>query len=350
MKKIKDKKIYWIVGIAVVALIILTQTNLFKKQEEGPVGLKVHYYYQGQEVFPPKENFFSKLFSFSIIIPSAVQVADQISFEINVSNTANVAINNTIVGAYPNELYTALSSIPPFKLNPGEDIILKSNNISTLILETYEQPINFTINVSGVPSFPAGAYEKVYSLGFLGLGVISPNKCYQETPNLVNTADGTCSLVYTGKVITGGTNGYRAVDGDWATYSYGGTSGTVYYFNYTKPTGATGALWKTKDGIGDVLLRVPDSCFNYNSTSIALRAISVMSGSTPHWACGDLNPGVTSRSPCYSVIWSCYKGGTYAGNTNVESWVLLKNSANWNSTRYSSYGYLYEEGMYWNLP
>ena len=94
MKK-QDNIIIWIIGIAIVFLV-LTQTNIFKKQEA--FGLNVHYYKDGVEVFPTKDLF------------SVVKgTYDEIAFAIYGSETGGTPITDLIItDASPQPLKDAL--------------------------------------------------------------------------------------------------------------------------------------------------------------------------------------------------------------------------------------------------
>ena len=78
----KQDSILWIVGIGLILLVVLSQSNLFKQQEEGMIGLNVHYYKDGVEVFPTKSLF-------SIVTPPGGSY-DQIAFDVTVKNTGDL--------------------------------------------------------------------------------------------------------------------------------------------------------------------------------------------------------------------------------------------------------------------
>lgn len=347
MIKKKSIRLYWALGIIILALVILSQTDLFKKQEES-MSLKVHYYDENGKEILPNKGIFSL---FSIIIPSEVVEAPQIAFSIVVTNTGNTRINNTIVSTFPSELKNYFN-FTFFQLKEGESKLLMTNPMNTSLLEDYEQPINFSVNISGVMSYPQqGATPlRTYSTGYLSLAILSPYMSYQEATNSYTTNDG-AEAVYTGAYSVSGTNSGNAVDKNWDTYSYGGTTGSFYYFNYTKAIGATGALWKVKDGTQTVIVSIPSSCWNYDSNKIMLKALSVYCGGgtacSPSWVCGD-------STPCYNVVWFCYTGeGEYINHQAVENpaWVMLRNPANFHSTAPSStLARIYEEGIYWKIP
>lgn len=138
-----DKKKQWIIGIiiGIVILIMANQTN--KKTEQ--IGINVHYYLNGQEVFP--EN---NLFSF-VSPPTPGIYCDTISVDIVGTNTGNTPLNLTIINASPTEFKNKLPT-NMVVLNKGitNKVIWRSGNITTYPdLERYGQPFNLLINVSG---------------------------------------------------------------------------------------------------------------------------------------------------------------------------------------------------------
>lgn len=337
----KNDRTILLVAAAIALFIIFSQSPIFKKQIEPEVGLRVHYYSNGVEIFP--DNQFS-----SIIIPSNVESADEISFDIIINNTGNTLINNTLEWAYPIEFKNALPT-GRYTVNPKELKTITTGRISTVPLESYEQPINFTVNVSGVVAFPENPSSyKIYSSASTSLAILSSAWCYQEDVKSVTTGDGSCGQLYTGQIGTGGgTNIFRIYDKNWGTYGLSGsTEGNYIYFNYTKPVGAVGALWKVKDGSGNAILKIPSTCWNSNSNKLILRIYSISDYPSPNWACGD-------NKPCYTVVWSCYIGGKYS-SLNVEdnpSWIRLRNPSDNRATADSdSLPYVYEEGVYWDVP
>lgn len=338
--KKKDKTIL-LLAAAIVLIIIFSQSDFFKNKIEPEVGLRVHYYSNGVEIFP--DNQLS-----SIIIPSNVESADEIAFDIIINNTGNTAINNTLEWAYPLEFKNALPT-GKYTVYPGQLRTITTNRISTIPLEAYDQPINFTVNVSGVVAFPENPSSyKIYSSASTSLAILSSAWCYQEDVKSVTTGDGSCGQLYTGQIGTGGgTNIFRIYDKNWGTYGLSGsTEGNYIYFNYTKPVGAVGALWKVKDGSGSAILKIPPTCWNSNSNKLMLRIYSITDYPTPSWACGD-------KSPCYTVIWSCYIGGTYNSMPTRDnpSWIPLRNPAGNSMTADSpALSYVYEEGVYWDVP
>ena len=110
--------------------------------------------------------------------------------------------------------------------------------------------------------------------------------CYQESANTSNQAgtDGSCGLNYGGAYswTAGWGSPENVTDGNWDTYT-GGSTGSYFYINYTKPTNyQNSSLWQIKYyGAGGtpvnatVNISILNSCWTYNSTTIFLQVYTV---------------------------------------------------------------------------
>ncbi len=122
---------------------------------------------------------------------------------------------------------------------------------------------------------------------------------YQEDANITSCSSGwllsqPCNNTY---------------DGDWETYGTYEDPPASVNFTYTKPAGAVDAKWKVKDQGATVNLTLPDSCWNYYTDKIELRA-KVYDGFTP------------------TTSWYCYNGS-------------------WNNLRTAGDNNVYEEAIWW---
>lgn len=102
--------------------------------------------------------------------------------------------------------------------------------------------------------------------------------CYQESTNTSTAGDGPCTLAYTGNYGTLGSwsNWAYTWDTNWGTYGAG--SGIVEHReNYTKPTGAIGAVMAYKNGVGTYNRTIPADCWAFSTTKLSF-FISVNSG------------------------------------------------------------------------
>lgn len=147
--------------------------------------------------------------------------------------------------------------------------------------------------------------------------------CYQETANVSTICGGLATGNY---AFAGGTwiNLTNTYDGNWSTYG-AVTNWNDYgniYINYTKPVDTSIiSLWQVHDYASadtTVNLTIPQSCWNYNTSTLMLRTVSGISHfvfSIPF------------------VEWDCYDG----------SWVLLRYSSGYSSGK----NYIYEEAMWW---
>ena len=153
-----ENTILWIIGIAVVVFLILP--NIQTSKEEGMIGLNVHYYQDGKEVFP-------KFGVFSIVTPPGGGF-DQIGINIDGSAT-NVSFSNIqIVGASPSAFLNALP-VTTQTLSIGQSkTLFTSSLIDTVQFEALPQPVRFWINISAVNDYTG---ETEYSTGFVDLTI-----------------------------------------------------------------------------------------------------------------------------------------------------------------------------------
>lgn len=147
----KKKKTKAIIPI-IITLIILGLIGVgiyffaFHKptEEEGEeiVGLNVHYYKDGVEVFPQSVLQ-------SVVSPPGIEI-DQISFDIVGSNTGNIPIINIqIIDADPIQFFNVLPTTTQTLEVDETKILWQSGLIDVLQFESEVQPITFWIKISG---------------------------------------------------------------------------------------------------------------------------------------------------------------------------------------------------------
>ena len=102
-------------------------------------------------------------------------------------------------------------------------------------------------------------------------------------------------------------------DGNWDTFGKANSNyqGANFVITYTKPNGASTAIWEMKDGSGKTGIVVPPSCWNYDPTKLSFRVISNSQDSYTQWF-------------CYNSTWQ----------------LLINNPS----------PYIYEEGIRWDAP
>ncbi len=153
MAKNKNVVFYIIGAVFIVALMLYSQPDLFQKQETGMIGLTPHFYRDGVEVFPSKGVF-------SIVTPPG-GVYDQLSFDINITNTgSNPIYNLQIDTASPLAFNNALPSNIVY-LGIGQSIVWSSTLMTTSQFEG--QTIDFWVRVSGEDALSQPTYEEASS-------------------------------------------------------------------------------------------------------------------------------------------------------------------------------------------
>jgi parallel beta-helix repeat protein len=140
--------------------------------------------------------------------------------------------------------------------------------------------------------------------------------CYQESAN-VSTA---CGGLATGAYGSSG-NWYdlaKTYDGNWGTWgSVDDLIGNAYlYINYTKPGGASLAIWQVQGQDGPDNVSISSACFNAYANKIRLR----------------VNSSSTGGGFLKSSKWDCWNGTAY---TTLKSYGVISAA-------------IYEEGMYWD--
>lgn len=142
MAKKQDYTLVWIIGI-IILLVVVNQP----KQEEM-VGLNIHYYKSGVEVFPP-----NKLFSI-VTGPFGSGEYDQIAFDISGTNIGENPIKDIkIIDAYPQVFKDSLSLDTFQTLAIGESKILWTSELMDTIQFESISPVNFWIEVSGIDTY-----------------------------------------------------------------------------------------------------------------------------------------------------------------------------------------------------
>ncbi len=126
-----------------IILIIAGSFFLFKDSNNENVGINVHYYQDGVEVFPNKGTMQS------LITPPGGSY-NQISFDIIGTNTGGVPIiDMKIIDASPIPFKDALPIIIQTLSVEESKTLWSSEIINTPQFESYPQPVKFWLNVSG---------------------------------------------------------------------------------------------------------------------------------------------------------------------------------------------------------
>jgi hypothetical protein len=165
--------------------------------------------------------------------------------------------------------------------------------------------------------------------------------CYQETANV---------STYCGGLATG---------------AYAIANSTYYgylYVNYTKPTNATnGSFWVIKNGyLNESYNNLPSTCWNYNSTTILLRAVSFFDND------GGASYKTESYGQCYNGSWITFTpnstimnndGGfgdspceydMYDGDWDTDCFWLGNNAWYDDGSGDLAHSRIFEEAMIWN--
>ena len=198
-------------------------------------------------------------------------------------------------------------------INPVITVISPISNITNMATT------NFSISASDAGSGLANASLIIYN---------STSFCYQESANVSNQSgtDDSCGQQYIGKYVQSGfqSNPENMYDGNFSSYGYGGT----IYINYTKPTSANSAYWKTKvSGInGNTnITQIPDRCFNSANNTIYLYLNS------------DIGGTVTAKCDLGSNNWYTF----FSDNSGIQIyeegiyWIIQDNNTIYNQTNFT---------------
>jgi hypothetical protein len=185
-----------------------------------------------------------------------------------------------------------------------------SSGITTI---TWNSPYNTTINTDSVTlNWTTDQDATSCNLSFNGTWYNqTTGYCYQETANDSHASDGDCGLSYNGN-YSGDAEIGAFIDGDWDT----STQVFNLYINYSKPNGASSALWRTKDHVGETNLSIPESCFKESYLKLYVKTI--------------IGAGLDHDTG----LWMCYNGTDYE--------ILREFSEGWSA-------FFYEEGIYWSF-
>ncbi len=147
----QNNTIFYIIGIVVLVALILN--SQIPKEETGMIGLTPRFYRDGVEVFASKGLF-------SIVTPPG-GVYDQIAFDVSVTNTGIIPIENLQIDyAYPLAFKNALPITIAY-LGVGQSLIWTSDKMYTSQFEG--QTINFLVRFSGEDEYSQINYEEAYS-------------------------------------------------------------------------------------------------------------------------------------------------------------------------------------------
>ncbi len=198
----QNKTIFWVIGIVVlVALIINSQAP----KEPGMVGLNVHYYKDGVEVFPTKG-----FLGFSIVTPPGGSF-DQISLDISGTATGVPFSNIRITDASPTAFKNALPSTTQSLLIGQSKKLWTSGLMNTVQFETMAQPVRFRVDVSAVNDYTK---ETLSRWGYVDLRIeeecISHDSysCYNNDVYWYDS----CGVREEKKLPDCGTSGYTGVN------------------------------------------------------------------------------------------------------------------------------------------
>jgi len=175
----KKKTILIIFGIVILIILIVVGSfllyNNFKSDE--PLGLKVHYYKDGVEVFPE-----SVLQSF--VTPPGIDI-DQIAFDIIGTNEGDVDLSNIRITSSsdsgPNVFPASLISATPQTLLVGESKTLwNSSLMDTMDFESFPQPITFLVVVTG-------DYGPITTTSSISFNLTIEDPCLSEPVEILNS-------------------------------------------------------------------------------------------------------------------------------------------------------------------
>ena len=210
--------IFCIIGaVILVAPIINSQIS----KETEMVGLNVHYYKDGVEVFPYKGLF-------SIVTPPG-RSFDQISLDIAGTATGVPFSNIRIVDTTPTAFKNALPSTSK-SLTIGESKTLwASSLIDTIQFESMIQPVRFRFNFSAINDYTK---ETVYGGDYVDLTIEKEQACIRGTDceGDYKACDGSGNCL--------GWNGYGCDNCPNGVYVYSPYRATMYFCNWQGSRGA----------------------------------------------------------------------------------------------------------------
>ena len=141
----QNNMVFWIIG-AVVIVILIISSQIPKKTEM--IGLNVHYYKDGVEVFPTKG-----FLGFSIVTPPGGSF-DQISLNITGTATGEIPFSNIqITDATPTAFKNALPTTTQSLLEGQSKTLWTSDLMDTVQFESMAQPVRFRVDVSAVDDY-----------------------------------------------------------------------------------------------------------------------------------------------------------------------------------------------------
>lgn len=226
---------------------------------------------------------------------------------------------NWSCGAYPSNPWLEIGVpdgvrewfLPNAELQSTNAILKQLNDSSSITNISFIQQRNQTVYLR----IPKHAQIINASLNLTGF----PNNliCYQESANTSNqgATDDSCGQIYTGNYSWSGiwSSPERAYDGNWTRDNWAdpmGGGSHYLYINYTKPVAAIGGIWEVGYSDGVTNITIPDACWNYSSTVVALRI-------------SQISTNVNNET--------CFTG------------------AGWPTLFTSDYMDIYEEAMIWNI-
>lgn len=334
--------IFVVIGIAVLFLVVIPNIN-----KEKSNGLKIHYYSNGQEVFPNDRLF-------SIVNGGNY---DSISFSITLQNTGQTPLNNLNISyiqstSNTNQLTNNLVKWNPYvsstlssdgfyyqdlgTLGIGAIQTLYSDNVTLSQFENLSQPIKFYIKTNAIDSYTNNLITSNSSASLS----ITPKVslwCYQESANIANQGgkDGSCGLSYNGN--------YNVIP---------------YYFmiNYTKPINSNNnSIWIFSGSQGPLYYQNITPC--WDSTNIL--QLKVYSDAWTNYG--------TLQLYCYNNGWinlynfphygartttskpGDFEGNMYDGNWGTGAWSSIYNTGSTWANVYNMGGTVYEEAMNWSI-
>jgi hypothetical protein len=224
--------------------------------------------------------------------------------------------NRTLTGAEIIELYNGGAGITYPIPQIIVSLVSPANNSNVSIANQ-----TFVCNASSTDNLTSIEFDLWNSSGGLILSSIQAPNSTVSPPTVMGYYENANVSSYTGDWTYG--HPEREYDNDWNTYAQatGFPEGTYIgeiYMNYTKPIGALGGTWRTRDS-WENNLSIPSSCWNYNTTTVILRAESEWT-----WSDGRITIHGHSRWYCYDGAWSILRDVYYIGG-----------------------GKLYEDGVFW---
>lgn len=188
-----------------------------------------------------------------------------------------------------------------------------AGNIYTFSNDLTSETLSFngSLNITRYLELPI--YANV-TTAKINISVLS-GTCFQESANKSTDCGGLDTGAYSYEV--GFTNPGNVYDEDYGTFGYSSGVTRDVFINYSKPTGATGAIWQVKDA-SLRNLTVTTGCYDLYPTKILLLARSVGGARDVFWFCYNNSPGYSFLGSDLSER-NIYEEAIYWNLTNIRN-------------------------------